>query len=144
MSEYEGKQEDILSLELPKIDSFKNIYDGREYDITIITGQGELSTICPKTGLPDFATATIVYQPNELCIELKSFKEYITAYREVGIYHEFLANRMLTDIIEAVIPNSISINIEMNPRGNIKTLVDVMWENGGIDASVFKEQELGV
>lgn len=127
---YEGLQEEIKNLELPEIETFKNQYTEREYTISIQSGNGELSSICPKTGLPDFATLSIIYTPLFKCIELKSLKEYIGAYRDIGIFHEFLANRILEDLVKAVEPRNMNVSIEMNPRGNITTTVEADYEEG--------------
>ena len=126
-STYEGRQDDIKNLELPEIESFANQYFERDYNVSFVTGQGELSSVCPKTGLPDFATLSIDYTPDKKCLELKSFKEYITAYRNVGIFHEFLANKILDDIVKAISPKYLDVSIKMNPRGNITTVVDVSY-----------------
>ena len=74
------------------------------------------------------------YTPDEKCIELKSFKEYITAYRNVGIFHEFLANKILDDLVSAVDPRDMNVRVEMNPRGNIKTVVESDYYPGNHDS----------
>lgn len=139
-STYEGLQEKVKELEFPEIETFKNQYPNREYVISIQSGNGELSSICPKTGLPDFATLNIVYTPLFKCIELKSLKEYIGAYRDIGIFHEFLANRILEDLVKAVEPRNMNVSIEMNPRGNITTTVEADYEEG--DSSISLTENL--
>ena len=99
---------------------------------------------CPKTGLPDFATLTVTYQPNEKCIELKSFKEYMNAYRSIGIFHEFLANKILEDLVSEVDPKEMSVNIDMNPRGNITTQVKVDYCPGFFNSEIKTELDLTV
>ena len=137
---YEGRQDKIRSLELPEIETFENIYSGRRYTINIETGQSELSSICPKTGLPDFATLYIEYEPDEKCIELKSLKEYFGAYRNIGIFHEFLANKILEDLVKAVDPLSMKILIDMNPRGNVRTKVSSSFCHPLHECSITEEE----
>lgn len=122
-SSYEGLQDDIKNLDLPEIETFENKFTHRDYNISITSGEGELSSICPKTGEADFATLSISYTPDKKCIELKSLKKYISAFRGVGIFHEFLANKILEDLIGAIFPRDIDVSIRMNPRGNITTTV---------------------
>lgn len=77
----------------------------------------------PKTGLPDFGTIFIEYSPNEKCIELKSLKEYVLAFRNVGIFHENVVNKILEDLIQAVDPNYLKVIGDYNIRGGVKTIV---------------------
>ena len=93
---YQGLQKNVRKLKLPKIDTWENQYPEREYAIHIETD--EFTCVCPKTGLPDFATIIIDYAPNDKCLELKSLKEYFLAYRELGIFHEHLTNKILDDV----------------------------------------------
>ena len=118
---YKGLQEKIRSLKTPKIDVWKNKYQDRDYVVDLTTD--EFTCICPKTGLPDFATINIYYKPDETCIELKSFKYYLMFYRDVGIFHEHLANKILDDIVKACQPRWIKVEVIMNTRGGIQTTV---------------------
>ncbi len=118
---YEGLQNAIRALKTPKIDVWKNQYSDREYEIEIEIP--ELTCICPKTGLPDFAVIHIVYVPDKVCLELKSLKMYMLFYRDVGIFHEHLANKILDDLVKACAPRWMDIEIIMNPRGGITTTV---------------------
>lgn len=120
-SSYEGKQDNIRDLELPGIEVWTNQYPDRDY--TVHLEFPEFTCICPKTGLPDFATIHIRYSPAELCVELKSFKLYCVAYRDVGIFHEHLVNKMLDDFIAACRPKWANMEIVMMPRGGITTRV---------------------
>ena len=86
-----------IEADLPNIECWPNQFPG--YDITIAIP--EFTSICPKTGLPDFGTITIHYRPDRLCLELKSLKAYFTAYRNVGIFYENAVNRILRDIVKA-------------------------------------------
>ena len=118
---YKGLQEKIRSLKTLKIDVWKNKYQDRDYVVDLTTD--EFTCICPKTGLPDFATINIYYKPDKTCIELKSFKYYLMFYRDVGIFHEHLANKILDDIVKACQPRWIKVEVIMNTRGGIQTTV---------------------
>jgi len=121
-SSYEGLQEGIRKIKLPKIDVWKNQYPDKEYTIHLETN--EFTCICPKTALPDFAKVYIEYVPLKLCVELKSFKLYLHAFRNIGIFHEHLANRILDDFVAASKPRQAKIKTEFNPRGGINTAVE--------------------
>ncbi|MCX5680764.1 MAG: preQ(1) synthase [Candidatus Omnitrophica bacterium] len=118
---YEGLQENIRNLKTPSIDTLENKYPDREYLVHLSTD--ELTCICPKTGLPDFATINVDYKPGTKCLELKSFKYYLIFYRNVGIFHEHLTNKILDDIVKACHPRYAKVEVVMNPRGGIATTV---------------------
>lgn len=120
-SSYEGRQDKIRGWKTPAIETFKNIYPDRDYEIRMETA--EFTCVCPKTGLPDFAELVLTYVPDKLCIELKSFKEYLLAYRDVGIFHENAVNKILDDIIAAVKPRHARLEGRFNNRGGIQTTV---------------------
>ncbi len=120
-SSYEGLQEHIRSLKTPGIETWRNQYADREYQIEIRIP--EFTCICPKTGLPDFATIVINYVPDERCVELKSLKEYINFFRDVGIFHEHVVNKILEDFVGACRPRRVEITGDFNTRGGIKTIV---------------------
>ncbi len=120
-SGYEGLQENIRKLKTPEIEVWKNQYQDKLY--TIVLEIPEFTCICPKTGLPDFAAINIEYAPRKYCIELKSFKMYTIFYRNIGIFHEHLVNKMLEDFVRAAKPRRVKITAEFNPRGGIKTTV---------------------
>jgi 7-cyano-7-deazaguanine reductase len=118
---YEGRQEDIREARLPVIETFANIYPDREFTVTLTCP--EFTCVCPKTGLPDFATLTLDYVPDRTCIELKSFKEYLTAFRGMGIFHENVVNRVLDDVVAACRPRRATLSGVFNARGGIQTSV---------------------
>lgn len=120
-SSYEGLQKNIRKLRTPEIEVWENQYPDKEY--TICIDIPEFTCICPKTGLPDFADINIVYSPHKYCIELKSLKLYTIFYRDIGIFHEHLTNRMLEDFVGASKPRWAKITIRFNPRGGITTTV---------------------
>jgi 7-cyano-7-deazaguanine reductase len=120
-SDYDGLQSSIRKWKTPVIETFANIYPDREYEIVMTIN--EFSCICPKTGMPDFAELRLTYTPNKLCLELKSFKEYLLAYRNKGIFHENVVNRVLDDIVSAVKPRKARLEGIFNSRGGIQTTV---------------------
>lgn len=117
---YGNCAESGIDAKLPRIETWASQYP--RYTITIV--DPEYNAICPKTGLPDFGTVTIQYEPDRKCIELKSFKMYMTAYRNVGIFYENAVNRMLRDLVRAVDPVWMTVTGEFNARGGIKTRID--------------------
>ena len=119
---YKGLQKDIRKLKLPKIEVWENEYTDKDYTVHLETN--EFTCICPKTGLPDFATFYIDYRPEKWCIELKSFKLYLHAFRSVGIFHEHATNRILDDFVSASKPRSAKIRAEFHLRGGIRTTVE--------------------
>jgi 7-cyano-7-deazaguanine reductase len=120
-SGYEGLQKNIRNLKTPAIEVWKNAYPDRVYTINIDIP--EFTCICPKTGLPDFAVITIQYSPAKYCVELKSFKMYAIFYRNIGIFHEHVINKILEDFVRAVKPRRAKITGVFNPRGGITTTV---------------------
>lgn len=121
MSLYESKQDHIKDLLTPPIEVFTNIYSDQNYRIDMEIP--EFTAVCPKTGLPDFGTLYLSYRPNEFCLELKSLKEYVLFYRDIGIFHENVVNRVLEDIVKACKPRWARLNGDYNIRGGIKTRV---------------------
>jgi len=119
---YSGLQGGIRDIELPKIDVWENEYCDKTYAVSFDTT--EFTCICPKTGLPDFAHIFIEYSPGKNCIELKSFKEYLTAYRSLGIFHEHVVNRILDDLVKTCRPRWMKVRGIFNIRGGITTTVE--------------------
>ncbi|MCK4851821.1 MAG: NADPH-dependent 7-cyano-7-deazaguanine reductase QueF [Candidatus Omnitrophica bacterium] len=122
---YDGLQEDIKKAQLPPIDVWENKYRDRMYTVRFDTP--EFTCICPKTGLPDFAHIFVEYSPAEWCIELKSFKEYLAAFRPLGIFHEHAVNRMLEDMAGACMPRWMKVRGIFNIRGGITTTVEAEY-----------------
>jgi 7-cyano-7-deazaguanine reductase len=102
-------------------------YAGRR-DIDITISQPEFTSVCPKTGLPDFGTIIIQYRPNDKIIELKSLKYYLLQYRNVGIFYEHVVNRILDDLVAAVQPRWMRLTGEFTARGGIATRVVAAYE----------------
>ena len=124
-SAYEGLQAKIKNLTTPGIETWKNCYPERDY-ITQIDIP-EFTSICPKTGLPDFATIVVTYVPDAHCVELKSLKEYLLAFRNLGIFNENVVNRVLADLVGAVRPRRMAVRGVFTPRGGIHTTVEARW-----------------
>lgn len=120
---YQGHAVSGLKNKLPRIETFDNNF--QDYEITIT--EPEFTSVCPKTGLPDFGIITVKYVPDKLCLELKSLKMYFVAYRNIGIYMENSVNRILYDIVKTCKPKKISILGDFNPRGGIKTVVEAKF-----------------
>ena len=99
-----------------------NEYRDRDYEIDVSIP--EFNSVCPKTGLPDFGVIQITYVPDKFIVELKSLKLYIVKYRNVGIFHEEVTNKILADFKKASLPHSISVRGDFHQRGGIKTVVD--------------------
>ena len=93
----------------------------------IVTTTDEFTSVCPFSGLPDFAHVTIRYAPYEQCIELRSLKYYLMSYRDVGIWYEHLVNRMLEDLVRVCDPLSMSIEIACKPRGGLASTVTARY-----------------
>ncbi len=105
--------------EKPKLELFENPRIGRDYTITIRCP--EFTSVCPKTGQPDFGTILVEYIPDKSCIELKSLKFYMQYYRNQGIFYEKLTNDILDDLSGAARPRWMRITSSFTPRGGITT-----------------------
>lgn len=118
---YDGLQDSIRQLDTPEIETWTNEYGDRDYTIDITNL--EFTAVCPKTGLPDFATIRVTYVPDERCVELKSLKDYFLSFRDVGIFHEHVVNKVLDDFAAACRPRRVEVVGEFNIRGGLKTVV---------------------
>ena len=112
-----------IGSKLPAIETWPNQFQG--YEITIRVP--EYTSVCPKTGLPDFGALTIHYQPRKRCLELKSLKMYLLAYRNLGIFYENAVNRILRDIVTATRPEWCVVRGDFTPRGGLTTTVQARW-----------------
>jgi 7-cyano-7-deazaguanine reductase len=104
-----------------RLERFEN--RNRKRDYTIDFTIPEFTCLCPISGFPDFATLYVEYQPDEYCVELKSLKLYINSFRDKGIFHEDVANRVLDDLVELLHPKYMSVLADFNVRGNIHTTI---------------------
>lgn len=113
-------------MKTPEIEIFKNQYPDRDYVIEL--NCPECTCICPKTGLPDFVTVRLSYTPDKKCVELKSFKMYLIVFRDVGIFHENLVNKILDDMVVACRPRWAKVEGVVTPRGGIQTAVTAEYK----------------
>ena len=108
------------------IETFPNPRPGREYEIAITCP--EFTSVCPKTGLPDFGEIRISYVPGARCIELKSLKYYMIDFRNQGIYYEAVTNTILDDLVAACHPRRMTVVGDFSVRGGIKTVVTASYD----------------
>jgi 7-cyano-7-deazaguanine reductase len=113
-----------VDAELPDIETWPNQYG--DYEIEI--GLPEFTSVCPKTGLPDHGTLTLVYTPAKSCLELKSLKMYALAYRNLGIFQENVVNRFLADVVKATKPVRATVVGDFAPRGGLTTRVTATYQ----------------
>ncbi|MBK9167791.1 MAG: NADPH-dependent 7-cyano-7-deazaguanine reductase QueF [Bryobacterales bacterium] len=112
-----------LDAELPELETWPNQFPGYQIEIVI----PEFTSVCPKTGLPDFGKLTLRYAPAKLCLELKSLKMYTLAYRNLGIFYENVVNRILEDVVRAVKPVEATVTGEFTPRGGLSSTITATW-----------------
>ena len=112
------------------IETFENQYAGRLYEIEIVCP--EYTSVCPRTGQPDFGEIRIVYVPDKLCIELKSLKFYLQSYRNEGIFYEHVVNKILDDIVASCQPVRCQVIGSFRPRGGITTTVRATYEGARV------------
>ena len=110
-------------MKLSRIEAFPNLHKGYEIKIEI----PEYTSVCPKTGLPDFGTVTIRYMPGKSCIELKSLKYYIVGYRNLGIFYENIVNKILRDVVAACRPKKATVIGSFNPRGGMTAIIEASY-----------------
>jgi 7-cyano-7-deazaguanine reductase len=109
-----------------QLETFPNPKPGRDYTIEIVCP--EFTSVCPKTGQPDFGTITFLYTPDKECVELKSLKLYLQRYRNQGIFYEAAVNRLLDDFVSACKPRRCKVTGAFTPRGGITTTVTCTHE----------------
>ena len=107
------------------LETFENEYKDRDYVIEHTAP--EFTSVCPKTGQPDFATIILEYIPNKLCVELKSYKIYLTSFRNDGIFYESVTNKILDDLVAVCKPRYMKITADFNARGGITSVVEVEY-----------------
>ena len=128
MKEYTDKHaKKSVKKKLPEIETWQNQYK-RNYEIFIETL--EFTSVCPKTGLPDFGIIRITYIPDKKCLELKSLKYYLLAYRDLGIFTENLVNKILDDCVKACKPRWMEVEGDFTPRGGLKNIITAEYGTG--------------
>ena len=110
-------------MKFPKIETWPNQFPHYE----IVIDVPEFTSVCPKTGLPDFGEISIRYMPAKACLELKSLKEYLFVYRNLGIFQENIVNQVLEDVVHAAKPVWAVVHGNFRPRGGIGTKVEARW-----------------
>jgi 7-cyano-7-deazaguanine reductase len=108
------------------LETFPNPKPDREYEISICCP--EFTSVCPKTGMPDFGEIRINYIPNKLCIELKSLKYYLVKFRDQGIYYESVTNKILDDLVDTCAPRRMTVTGAFSARGGITAQVAATYE----------------
>lgn len=108
------------------LETFDNQYPDRDYTIEIVCP--EFTSVCPKTGQPDFGTLTIDYIPAAKCVELKSLKFYLQQFRNEGIFYENVTNRILDDLVAVLSPRQLTLTASFTPRGGIRTTVTARFQ----------------
>jgi 7-cyano-7-deazaguanine reductase len=111
-----------------QLETFPNPNPGRDYTIEIVCP--EFTSLCPKTGQPDFGTITYTYTPGAVCVELKSLKLYLQRYRNEGAFYETVVNRLLDDFVAVSRPKRCRVVGAFTPRGGITTTVTCVFEAG--------------
>jgi 7-cyano-7-deazaguanine reductase len=114
-----------------RLESFTNQFPQRNYTIKIVCP--EFTSVCPKTGQPDFGTLTFSYVPDLLCVELKSLKLYLQAFRNEGIFYEHVTNRIMDDFVSVIQPRSATLTAEFTPRGGISSVIVVRHPDIKVD-----------
>lgn len=109
------------------LETFDNQFPQRDYVIEIVCP--EFTSVCPKTGQPDFGTLTITYTPEQKCVELKSLKMYLQSFRNQGIFYENVTNRIADDLVAALAPRRLKLVAAFTARGGISTSVTVTHES---------------
>jgi 7-cyano-7-deazaguanine reductase len=107
------------------LECFDNPHPGRDYVITHVAP--EYTSVCPKTGQPDFGTIEIQYVADQRCVELKSLKFYLQSFRNEGVFYEDLVNRILDDLVAVVEPRWMAVTGEFSPRGGMQSKVMAEW-----------------
>ena len=110
------------------LDSFPNPHPQRDYEIQFVFP--EFTSMCPVTGQPDFATITVTYVPDKLCVEMKSLKLYYLAFRNKGIFYESIVNTILDDLVAVLKPRKMTVVGDFAVRGGTKGIVTVSHEKG--------------
>jgi 7-cyano-7-deazaguanine reductase len=111
------------------LETFPNPRPERDYEIAIRCP--EFTSVCPKTGLPDFGEIRITYVPNRRCLELKALKYYLIEFRNRGIFYEQATNQILDDLVAACAPRRMTVEGDFSVRGGIRTLVTARYSNEG-------------
>src|SRR5262245_46716262 len=116
----------IFRMSSPELETFPNPRPGRDFEIAIQCP--EFTSVCPKTGLPDFGEIRITYVPDARCLELKALKYYLIEFRNRGIFYEQVTNQILDDLVAVLEPRRMTVVGDFSVRGGIKTVVTAKYE----------------
>jgi 7-cyano-7-deazaguanine reductase len=111
------------------LETFPNPHPRRDYEIQHVAP--EFTSVCPKTGQPDFGTIKLTYVPDKVCVELKSYKFYLQSFRQCGIFYEDVTNRILDDLVKVLKPRSMTVATEWTPRGGLHSVVTATYAARG-------------
>jgi len=111
---------------MAELETFDNPHPGRDYEIRHVAP--EFTSVCPKTGQPDFGAIEIEYVADKLCVELKSLKFYLQSFRNEGVFYEDVVNRILDDLVAALAPRYMTVTGEFSPRGGMHSMVTATYE----------------
>lgn len=125
----------IMKNKIKLLETFKNQNPERDYTVT--HSAPEFTSLCPKTGQPDFAVIVVEYIPDKLCVELKSLKLYINSYRNDGIFFESVTNKILDDLVKVCKPRYMVVTAEFNVRGGILSTVEAEY----VDDNFIEEEK---
>ena len=113
---------------MAEIETFDNPHPNRDYVITHVAP--EFTSVCPRTGQPDFGAIEIEYVADKLCAELKSLKLYLQSYRNVGVFYEDVINRILDDLVAALSPRRLTVTGRFTPRGGMHSIIRASYKGG--------------
>ena len=114
---------------MAELETFDNPHPNRDYVIRHVAP--EFTSVCPRTGQPDFGTIEIEYVADKLCVELKSLKFYLQGYRDVGVFYEDVVNRILDDLVAACRPRRMTVTGTFTPRGGLHSIVTAHYPAEG-------------
>ena len=112
--------------DLPPVETFQNPQPGRDYVIEHVAT--EFTSVCPKTGHPDFGVVTVRYVAAQKCLELKSFKEFLQSYRNRGIFYEAVTNEILDHLVKCCAPRSMEVETRWTGRGGIHSVIRARYD----------------
>ena len=126
----------------PALETFPNPRPERDFEIAI--SYPEFTSVCPKTGLPDFGVIHITYVPEALCLELKALKYYMIGFRNRGIFYEHMTNQILDDLVAAIHPRRMTVVGDFSVRGGMKTIVTARHDANAASAVPGRQREAGI
>jgi 7-cyano-7-deazaguanine reductase len=114
-----------MAKKIKLLETFENQYPDRDYNI--VHTAPEFTSVCPKTGQPDFGTIVVEYVPDELCVELKSLKLYLQSFRNEGVFYETVTNQILDDLVKVCKPRYMLVTAEFTTRGGISSIIEAEY-----------------